>query len=374
MSTPHEMQKLRRTIGERAFAATLSQSGTLTKGKAVEIARAFLRNGATLKATAEAILHVAKLRRDGLNARRARRNDGKPWSHRNSGSFRTEVIAPSYRCDPWARGSLSERLTSARAVVEEARLSRVRDAVMWLLAASHIGVYTVRRLPAGAPLSAVGARAWSSKGDQYSRRCTWRKTEAWADVAIPADYEATVVATGLGPRLDGMLTLAALPVESDRPGEEVFRAVWARKTSGFAFVREEGYIVRRDGQLTHGSSVAAARSTLTRRATEAELDRHEAAILAKLSGPAAELNGLGGQIVAIRDSVRAGNCEAGTLAFRDQHFPGRDSASIREVLTAAETTGERKYAIAACMVAVRRHARESLATAGNDKRSPQLHS
>lgn len=58
--------------------------------------------------------------------------------------------------------------------------------------------------------------------------------------------------------------------------------------------------------------------------------------------------------------VLAGNCESGTLAFRDRHFPGRDCVPASELVEVAEKTSERRFAFAAVLHAIRRERRHEL--------------
>jgi hypothetical protein len=154
----------------------------------------------------------------------------------------------------------------------------------------------------------------------------------------------------------GLLTLAALPVESERPGEQVYRAIWLRKGQGFSLIREDGYIIRRAGELAHGPSISACRATLTRRLNLVAQPERDEALRLKLSGPLSGLNGCSQVLVHLRHSKAAGNCGPGTLAFRDRHFPGRESATVAELLSAAEQAGPdiRQRVIAACVIACRR--------------------
>jgi hypothetical protein len=168
-------------------------------------------------------------------------------------------------------------------------------------------------------------------------------------VTVPHDYESTVDDEGIA-ELDGLLTLAAQRIE-EKGDEIVWKARWARKARGFSFIVEDGYIVRRGEEFAHGKSAQAARSILSRRATEARLRSLERKLL--VSGDASDLGAHKKVRVTIADSLAAGNCEAGTLAFRDRYFPGRDSATVKEVLDAADTFSGRKLAIAACLRAIR---------------------
>jgi hypothetical protein len=64
-------------------------------------------------------------------------------------------------------------------------------------------------------------------------------------------------------------------------------------------------------------------------------------------------NGYSDISVRISDSIKAGNCQEGTLAFRDRFFPGQESATVSEILEEAKTFSDRDRAIAACARAIR---------------------
>jgi len=195
----------------------------------------------------------------------------------------------------------------------------------------------------------VEARAWTEAGDQYSRRCTYRKTDGGFVITAQAGWNLAVYSRNLA-YVHGMLTLAALPVESEISGEEIFRAKWAAKGRGFSVNVHEGFIIRREnGDIAHGKTIGAARSILGRRENERRISRHLDKLRKRLmSGDAGDL---GGTVVTIRDSLAAGNCRAGTMAWVDRHFPGRDHATIDEIL---EIEDQKILVVAACLRALRR--------------------
>ncbi len=247
------------------------------------------------------------------------------------------------------------RLNIYQKKCEEHRLEQIRVRVRGILGGKRRDQEDVKRLPEGAPFSEVTADAWCSEGEKYSSRCYYRKTSACYHIKITHDYEGTVVASNIDV-INGLLTIAALKVETGRAGEDAWRAKWIAKGRGFSFNVQEGYIVRRDGKIAHGPTLSAARSTLTRRDGEAKIELKEASLLLKLeANREEEMTELGDVKVSISDSISAGNCGSGTRAFRDRHFPARDWASVIEVLKAARGTSECRLAISACMVAIRRH-------------------
>ncbi len=342
--TPSErasFEKARRLLGKRAFAALLDPN--IARDFEVDaVVRRFLRSGRTLKETR----HAAFLVRATVKKVRLLRAEIRTKQ-------RAQFFCPA---EPWVairyrlpNGSLLERLGRYQYRQETKRRADILKRFVHALDASRVDEESVIRLPQGAPWEAATARAWTSRGENYSSRCKFRKTYANVEVTVPHNFESTVDDEGLG-EVDGLLTLVAQRVEV-KGDEIVWKARWARKARGFAFIIEDGYIVRRGEELAHGKSERAARSVLSLRATEAGLQALERRLLAHTGE--GSFGSLGAVRVAIADSLAAGNCEAGTLAFRDRHFPGRDSATVEEILRAAETFSGRKLAIAACLRAIR---------------------
>lgn len=199
----------------------------------------------------------------------------------------------------------------------------------------------------------VGAYTTTSRGEQYSRGCTYRKTNANHTIEIKPDYWHKVIRRGIM-ELNGMLTLDAEWI--DHPTRTVYRAAWVR-VKGKRIVKETGFIAISESGSAHSSTIAGACGILTTRENAVRYARAEAKIRAQLE--AMELEGYGKIMVTFEDSLAAGNCRPGTEHFRDKHFPGRDSASVREILAAGE---QRKLAINACIHAIRK-ARRTLTAA-----------
>lgn len=182
-------------------------------------------------------------------------------------------------------------------------------------------------------------------GEQYSRSCTYAKTDCSHHITVAPDWFTRVHLRGLA-RVDGLLTLAAEPVDAE--GYTVYRASWLR-SKGKRLTAEHGYIAIGEHGAAHAKTESAAKSILTRRANEIRYTRHERKIRAALHEM--RLNGYAQIIVSIGDSIAAGNCRAGTEQFRDRHFPGRTTATIEEVLSVESMRG---LAINACLRAIRR--------------------
>lgn len=189
------------------------------------------------------------------------------------------------------------------------------------------------------------AETKTSRGKQYSRRCTYHQTDAVHTIVVPADWYTRVYRRGLG-SVDGMLTLNAEPVESD--GYTIYKATWMRR-SGKRILAESGYVAIGENGAAHAKTESGAKAILTRRANEIKHTRHESHIRKALQEM--RLSGYGEVIVTISDSLCAGNCKPGTLEFRDRHFPNRDFATVDEILAVGSM---RELAINACLRAIRR--------------------
>ncbi len=342
------LSQLRSRLGVRGFDAAieLSRQGSPTRAKLGEVARRYQRTSQTLVATIAAFDLVIAI------ARRARRRQA-PLLCRCPHSEPSWLLSTRLPLAYWLR-PLRVRLAEKLTREEEARREVIRRYCRELPNATRYESQRVERLPAEAPLSAATALAELEKGERYSTRCTWRMTYATYTVKIAANWETAVRDQGIDFK-GGLLTLAAEPIPTEVPGEKVWAAVWAGKGRGFHFEVESGYIVTHGTDLAHGASIATCRATLTRRAHLVRVARLEGKVLSLLQGPSAALEGLGGTKVTVADSLRAGNCEPGTENFASRHFPEGASATVREVIAAAEKEGisVRHQAVLACWQAIK---------------------
>ena len=138
--------------------------------------------------------------------------------------------------------------------------------------------------------------------------------------------------------LDGMSTLTAARMTRGVPiGTRAYRASWL---SG-AEIHEGVIALRGNLGSVHAATLPAACRILDRRAAErvaeeaqARADRYHAAIRAQLArGEAGELGHI---VVAVADSLAAGNCATGTEAWIAAHLPGRESATVAEILACGD--------------------------------------
>lgn len=331
---------LKREAGTRLFSATLAAPPD-SRAAALRLVRGTKgRRRLTLDRAAGLALDIAGHHRAGILARlaRRRRNRFGPLGAPLAG------LAPDQSAvrvmDARNHRPLSDRL-------EDYKRRHLRAAVESML--PSLSGEVTGTIEFADTFAEVGMTAETSRGDQYSRRCTYRKTDGSYTVRAQAGWNLTVRARGLA-NPAGLLTLVALPVECDQPGEEIFRAKWAAPSRGFSVKVTEGFIVRREnGDLAHAATIGAARAILGRRESERRASRHLARLRDLLTrGEPGELAGI---VVTVRDSTAAGNCLAGTRAWVDRHFPGRDHATIGELLSVAD---QRPMVIAACLRAIRR--------------------
>ena len=94
-----------------------------------------------------------------------------------------------------------------------------------------------------------------------------------------------------------------------------------------------------------------ARVAAAKLATERAASRRAEARQAKEQQ--AWLRAYGSEPMGIEDSIRSGNCRAGSEGWAQRYFPGRVSASIRSVLRAAKRSNEQRAEFAVA-VAIRR--------------------
>ena len=187
----------------------------------------------------------------------------------------------------------------------------------------------------------------SIKSEKYSRSCVYSKMVYSYSINCHPNLRK---APSWVRANAGMIALWA-EKQFEENGEECWAAKWVRKGQGISLVTEDGFILQRANQTAHGKTIGACRGVLKRRETEKGLEKKESRLMQMLrdNNP----NGYSNISVRISDSIKAGNCQEGTLAFRDRFFPGQESATVSEILEEAKTFSERDRAIAACARAIR---------------------
>ena len=322
-------------LGKRLFKMAIdwSHSGHLPASKSAAYAIIDDLKGckkfATKKARHEATDRIMSIAQDIHEQRRI--GKVRLWSYNNPGNDRSQILGHK----SIARLPLSS--------LDTRRVNR-RERLILAAAQGQIESYsgdTTTTIHYGEP----AAETATARGEQYSRSCTYAKTDCSHHITVAPDWFTRVHLRGLD-SIDGMLTLDADPIDSD--GYTVYRASWLR-SKGKRLSAEHGFIAIGDNGAAHARTESGAKAILTRRANEIRYTRHERKIRQQLAEM--QLNGYADIIVSIGDSLAAGNCRAGTEQFRDRHFSGRDTATIEEVLSVESMRG---LAINACLRAIRR--------------------
>lgn len=167
----------------------------------------------------------------------------------------------------------------------------------------------------------TGPRASCSTYRVWSRNGKWSGTNSDANLTISARcYEAL----GTNLTIGGLITLDCEEVDARE-----YRATWAEQSKGLALKVVDGWIVR--GYHVGGGTLEAAR----RKAENARRDRLATLQVAKLKLTDVDLS----QVLVTRtDSIRAGNCTAGTTSFINRHgnvLDGRKDIPADELLKIA---------------------------------------
>jgi len=181
------------------------------------------------------------------------------------------------------------------------------------------------------PTAEGGSRTvWSGNGK-------WRGKDAYYSITIKPTWRRKVYDAGLA-TADGLLTL-----DAERISDDCWSAVWARQGRGFAVVVERGYIARCGRAFYHAGTVASAIRGAKGKAVEAEraYDRTPERLIALH----------GDLLVTMIDARKAGQCNPGIEALRNKYLDGRDTATVREMLT---VDGNNPAVLATVLVAVAR--------------------
>lgn len=187
------------------------------------------------------------------------------------------------------------------------------------------------------------ASGGSYKGDQYSRQCTYRKTNAYHIITVAPGIRQLLKSDML--IVDGLLNIAVKQI-----GTGEYAATWIKQGRGFEIHAVSGYIVAHPTLGTaHGKTISAARAVIAQR----KRARQVAGALRTIEQHLMEYraNGFADLTVRLTDSLRAGNCAVGTEAWIEKHFPGRTEATIRDIIAVED---QHRFVVAACLAAVRR--------------------
>ena len=163
-------------------------------------------------------------------------------------------------------------------------------------------------------------REWSSNGK-------WSGQSASHTIGIMRCWRQKVLGVPGLVDAGGMLTTHAVEIE---PG--LYEATWIEQSKGLTLKQVDGCILKQGSEFYHGKSPAACRRVAKTRekakAAEKALQRQ----IEAMSAVPALIEQYGDLQVRRSDSLKAGNCEAGTDNWIARHFPDRKSVTIREIL------------------------------------------
>lgn len=191
----------------------------------------------------------------------------------------------------------------------------------------------------------VSIKQTTSKGDQYSRRCTYRKTDNRVDVNLrklpPKQYLD----------IDGVLTL-------DISGKKRINGIVVLSASWLALKGKSPYLAT--GWIAVGehcnyhslvSPADAYRGSYHKKLKQYATTKAVELVDTLQNGPIplewADMP------ITYQDSINAGNCPSGTANFRSR-LPNPNKATIRDVLSLAERLGGSIFALRACAFAIAR--------------------
>ncbi|MGR5451966.1 hypothetical protein ACP3V3_19830 [Vibrio sp. PNB22_3_1] len=194
---------------------------------------------------------------------------------------------------------------------------RIRDALFGTLDLSVSGDLSVSVVLTNDP-EQVSYDSYTDIGEQYSRSCTYRKTDLHVTATFPKCWWSRVAKQDLI-HIDGLFNMdVSTPLVGDF-GEnvEVRAATWLVKSRGTSYNVVKGFIARDLSQEVafHGKTLKSALQGLHRK-----LDLQDAMSITtndtnKIIERAKRSIGL----VYLSDSYKVGNCQWGTLDFAARH-------------------------------------------------------
>ena len=239
--------------------------------------------------------------------------------------------------------SLSERLTDFK---YKTRLAAVNAANIRY--GDHI------RFDTGAP---AVHRNDVTDWDYYSKRTKYAKQVTTTTLTLPADWWAQMRHLGeSGGIVDGLMTLSAQTIPSDRPGISLFKAIWIEQGAGYHLKLVEGVIASTGEIFYHGKNSQTALRGLIKKLEVIAADQKckEASRLSSQSFIDRFINQP--FYVSIGDARDSGSCKSGIeswcalvgIDIRRQQVP------VKELLI-AYASHPRQEVRAAVIYAARRH-------------------
>ena len=318
--------KIKSEMGRRLFAAALADTTINTRKAAEELVKSTKgRKKMSIKAAADLVQELHKH----INTRRNTRNQRRKIAHGVPTANGTRM---NHRTDLRGRRSGREILG--------AKLKSALRSAGYRLDCS--GDYSLS-VAIGKP----SASGYSEKGEQYSKNCTYRKTDVYHSVTVAPGFSRLIKSDMI--IVDGLLNVSCEQIDAN-----TYRATWIRQGRGFEISAVSGYIVKHPKYGTaHAKTLGAAKGILTQRKRAEQVSHALKKIKTELEN--FRSNGVADVTVRLCDSFRAGNCAEGTYQWLEKHFPDRnpktDTATVRELISIDD---QHRYVVAACLQAVRR--------------------
>jgi len=198
----------------------------------------------------------------------------------------------------------------------------------------------------------VSYNSRTDKGDQYSKRCTFRKTDLYVHVKLPAQWYSRVYKRDLY-EIDGLFNLDVSTALHGNYGEgvEVFAATWLVDSRGTSKNVVRGFIARRGIYAFHGKTLASAVQGLARKCEIQSLIQSEPSDIIER---AKKVDG----VLHLSDSYAVGNCEWGTLDFCARHniaVTGENPSITVKELAQKVALEPRREALAVLVRAIKKH-------------------
>lgn len=167
---------------------------------------------------------------------------------------------------------------------------------------------------------APGAAGWSTR--VWSSNGKWSGTNSSAQLAITERCIRT-----LG---HSLIEGGLIAVDAECVGNREYRVVWVEQSRGFDLKLVEGWLIR--GYHVAGGTLEIARKKATKARVRQAIERRVARLQGQVDSGTYDLSTV---MVSRDDSIKAGNCSAGTKAFMkrfEQTIAGRKALPADELL------------------------------------------
>jgi len=214
---------------------------------------------------------------------------------------------------PFRYGDLNQRISDGRCGIAQAL--RARKAIIRQAVSDSIkhpaGQSTINIEMVETP-EEVYYTSRTEKGEQYSSRCTFRKTDLIVNVGLPHKWYSRVYKKGFS-TVDGLFNLdISTPLRNQPEGVEVRAAKFLYPGRGCSYHVMDGFIAFAEEFSFHGKTLKSSIKGVAKKARISELLKaRPSEIIARALKSSVK--------VGVRDSYKAGNCQWGTLDFCRRH-------------------------------------------------------